>query len=199
MSNRTRSAESVNSTELGHRLRQLRLDRGLSLREVAARTQLSPSFISLLENGETDVAFGRLQRLLAGIEATLADALPAESLGQASSTTSPQHGLEMLAPGISLVTLSPPNSDVTAGLVRVESNAAMQAWTSSTADAWIYVLAGRIRVRYSDGESVLLEPDASLLLLAGRPYKIMNVLAEESRLLRVQPHRRRVPTWLERS
>lgn len=49
---------------LGNRLKTARLRNGLSLAQAAQRASLSIGFISLLENGKTDVTVGRLSRLL---------------------------------------------------------------------------------------------------------------------------------------
>lgn len=48
---------------LGARLRELRLSRGLTLRELATKLEISPSSLSMLENGKCGVALRRLQRL----------------------------------------------------------------------------------------------------------------------------------------
>lgn len=50
--------------ELGDRLRSYRRDAGKTLEEVARGTGLSASFLSLVENGRSDISLGRLGRLL---------------------------------------------------------------------------------------------------------------------------------------
>lgn len=50
--------------DLGTKLRALRTDRGLSIAEVADATGISASFLSLVENGRSDIAIGRLMRLI---------------------------------------------------------------------------------------------------------------------------------------
>jgi transcriptional regulator with XRE-family HTH domain len=48
---------------IGERLRLLRLERGLSLREAAERAGLSRSFVGMVESGTTEIAVSRLIRL----------------------------------------------------------------------------------------------------------------------------------------
>jgi transcriptional regulator with XRE-family HTH domain len=48
---------------LGARLKTLRKAKGLSLKDVADAVKLSPSFLSLLERGETDLSITRFSRL----------------------------------------------------------------------------------------------------------------------------------------
>lgn len=48
---------------VGHILKRMRSQRGMSIRDVAEGSGLSPSFLGALERGETDVAIGRLARI----------------------------------------------------------------------------------------------------------------------------------------
>lgn len=50
---------------VGQILKRLRVRHGLSLREVAEAADLSPSFLSAVERGASDIALGRLARLAA--------------------------------------------------------------------------------------------------------------------------------------
>ena len=50
--------------DLGRRLRELRTSRKLSLAEVAEATSMSPSFLSVVENGQSDITVSRLMRLV---------------------------------------------------------------------------------------------------------------------------------------
>jgi transcriptional regulator with XRE-family HTH domain len=61
---------------VGARLRELRVERGLSLAAVAAATGLSASSLSLTENGKSDITFGRLRRLIDYYGVTFPELLP---------------------------------------------------------------------------------------------------------------------------
>jgi transcriptional regulator with XRE-family HTH domain len=75
---------------LGGRLRQVRLDSGLSLREVARQLGVSPSFVSQLENGKSQPSVATLyslaQLLEVSIDQLFAPAVPAESAADTSAT-----------------------------------------------------------------------------------------------------------------
>ncbi len=61
---------------LGDTLRALRQSRDLSLADVARETQISASFLSLVENGKSDMSLGRLTRLMQFYEISFSDLLP---------------------------------------------------------------------------------------------------------------------------
>ena len=71
-------------TELGPRLRQVREQRGLSVRELARRTQCSPSLISQIERGLTAPSVGMLYALATELRTSLdflfSAAAPADGL-----------------------------------------------------------------------------------------------------------------------
>ena len=63
---------------LGATLRRLRTERGHSLVDVATGTGLSTSFLSLVENGRSDISTGRLYRVAHFLGVGLADLLDME-------------------------------------------------------------------------------------------------------------------------
>jgi transcriptional regulator with XRE-family HTH domain len=60
----TENGSSSSQPALGDALRRARLERRLSLTAVAAATGISASFLSVVENGRSDITVGRLVRLL---------------------------------------------------------------------------------------------------------------------------------------
>jgi transcriptional regulator with XRE-family HTH domain len=63
---------------LANRLRELRAERGLSLAQLARATGISSSFLSLLEQAQSDITIGRLIRLAEFYGVELADLLGGE-------------------------------------------------------------------------------------------------------------------------
>lgn len=57
---------------LGDRLRELRQRHGLTLRELAARAEVSPGLLSQLENGVTDPSLSTLRKLAVVFDAEMA-------------------------------------------------------------------------------------------------------------------------------
>jgi transcriptional regulator with XRE-family HTH domain len=58
---------------LGRGLHRLRLARGLSLADASAEAGVSASFLSVVEQGRSDIAIGRLMRLMAVYGARISD------------------------------------------------------------------------------------------------------------------------------
>ncbi len=56
---------------LGRKLRQLRKQQGLTLRQVAQKAECSPSYLSMVENGKLDPSISRLKRIAEGLGLTI--------------------------------------------------------------------------------------------------------------------------------
>jgi transcriptional regulator with XRE-family HTH domain len=65
----------MHKTELASRLRQLRIQHGLSLAQLARATGISSSFLSLIEQAQSDITVGRLVRLAEFYDIELTDLL----------------------------------------------------------------------------------------------------------------------------
>ncbi len=68
--------QDLNGLAVGERLRQLRRDRGVSLKEVAAGSGMSASFLSLVETGKSDISLARLLGVLRYYGIGLTELLP---------------------------------------------------------------------------------------------------------------------------
>src|SRR5215213_4268611 len=97
--------------QLGRRLRELRNARGLRLSDLASASGLSVSFLSQVEQGQSDIAVGRLMRIAHALEVRLTDlvelpqtpARPLVRAGERAILPAPTEGLtiELLADSLS--------------------------------------------------------------------------------------------------
>lgn len=72
MNDRTEAASAaLGNAELGQRVQVLRKRCGLSLRQLAAQAQVTPSMISLIERGRTSPSITMLQKILAALGSDL--------------------------------------------------------------------------------------------------------------------------------
>jgi len=65
----------MHKTGLAARLKRLRLERGLSLAQLSRATGISSSFLSLVEQAQSDITVGRLIRLAEFYDVELVDLL----------------------------------------------------------------------------------------------------------------------------
>jgi transcriptional regulator with XRE-family HTH domain len=72
----------MNRLDLGTRLRALRAERGLSLSQLEAATQISSSFLSLVESGKSDITISRLVRLADFFDVDLGELVEGSRVGR---------------------------------------------------------------------------------------------------------------------
>lgn len=75
MAARDRDFEKQVATAFGQRLRQVRLERGLTQEQLAEAAGVHPTFVSNLERGYRVPSLATLVRLASAMEKTLADLL----------------------------------------------------------------------------------------------------------------------------
>lgn len=75
------SSEPAGETQLGERLRALRLDRGLSIAQVAESTGLTKGFLSQLERNLTSVSLSALARICSALGVRFGDVLDEPPMG----------------------------------------------------------------------------------------------------------------------
>jgi transcriptional regulator with XRE-family HTH domain len=78
---------------LGKAIKQLRTERGLSQEEVGLRAEIHPTWISHIESGRNNPAWGSVRRIAAALDVKLSDlAALAEELESGPRTKGEQHG-----------------------------------------------------------------------------------------------------------
>src|SRR4051794_185802 len=89
--------------QLGRRLRELRNARGLRLSDLAQASGLSVSFLSQVEQGQSDIAVGRLMRIAHALQVQLTDLVDLPTLrarrlvraGERANLPTPTTGLKI--------------------------------------------------------------------------------------------------------
>lgn len=166
------------------RLRRLRREQGLSIRTLAARCDLSPNTLSLIENGHTSPSVHTLQLLARGLGVALVTffeeekpeyALVYQRAGQRPLLRFANGTLEKLGAGLPplgaepiLVTLDPGQADVQD--------------IRHLGREFIYCLTGKV-ICIVAGQEYPLLPGDSLLFDASAPHRWSNADSNSSRLL----------------
>jgi len=169
--------------ELGRRLRESRLAAGRSLAEVAEATEISPSFLSMVEKGTSDLSIGRLLRLTHYYGVDIADVVYGS--GQADDDaerrrrlTSPAEGLEMQFLVDRPRSLRPSFTTIAPGGGNLEA-------VRNIGDAFVYLLEGELIVEVDDDPPLTLREGDYIYLERERLRRFRNVTDKPARTLSV--------------
>jgi transcriptional regulator with XRE-family HTH domain len=170
---------------LGRRLKALRASRGLSLKEVAAETGLSASFISMVETGRNEITVGRLVTIADFYEVGLSDLIPERDRTQPvvlrrdnrSISESPDRRVrtELLA--------SWNHGDMTGGFVHFDAAAELIELAPHAGPEFVTVLTGQLAIEFSDATSVELREGDSVWFEASRRHRYVNIGDGEAHII----------------
>jgi transcriptional regulator with XRE-family HTH domain len=154
-----RPAAGQADLRIASRLRTLRLRLNLTLRQVAERTGISPSYISQVENGLTRPSVACLQKLTQTYGITVLslyetlDQRPPRLVRRGSGGT-----IEMGDPGVGVTLLSPIDAGIELHLFSLSPGAGSGGAYRHEGDEFMYVLEGRLGVWLDETEYYELEP-----------------------------------------
>ena len=162
----------MEKTDFGRALRDLRRERKLSLRDVSDATGISSSFLSLVENGKSDITIGRLMTLARFFDVHVSDLLPPGSGrdpivirgDERRHFGSPSEGIELYLLG--------PDSErrFLPILVEFEAKSDVAEFVEHEGEEYIYVLEGRVQLAVEGHEPVVLEAGDGAYYRADRPH-----------------------------
>jgi quercetin dioxygenase-like cupin family protein len=161
---------------LGAQLRGIRMQQGLSIADVAKATDISVSFLSLVEKGNSDISIGRLMRLTSFYGVGLADVLPHSDGVNPEVLRSGEHRVLPSEDEHMEVTLL--TNDGTRVmrpiLVRYEPGGGTSEYVRQEGDVFVYVLTGEITIDIGSGEPIVLHAGDTAYLQSGTPRKYEN-------------------------
>jgi transcriptional regulator with XRE-family HTH domain len=170
---------------LGRRLKALRVSRGLSLKQVGARTGLSSSFISMVETGRNELTVGRLVALADFYEVGLGDILPERGMEQPvvlrrddrRAFDSPDRTVrtELLAFWN--------HGEMATGYRRFEVGAELSEVAPQAGPEFVLVLSGELMIDFSDETEVVLREGDSIWFEASRRHRYVNVGDSEAQIV----------------
>jgi transcriptional regulator with XRE-family HTH domain len=169
------------TSSIGARLKRLRTERGLSLRDVAAPSGVSASLLSQLERDLTNPSISTLQRIAGSLHVSIFALLPEDGRPPATVVRPDDRRKLLIQDGqLRYELLSPDASrQMEVWMGRLEPGAQMGSETSSHAsEEFILVLRGRMEMLLG-GEVHLLEEGASIQYDGNIPHRITNAGEEE--------------------
>jgi transcriptional regulator with XRE-family HTH domain len=173
---------------LGIKLRELRLERSLSLKEVAVATGISVSFLSVVENGRSDITIGRLMRLLAFYGASVADLL-ADGNGRDQFVVRKGEEIILQSPaeGVEILLLARDTNRAMMPIMGIhEPGATLTDLRPHNGETFVHMLEGSILVeREGHPPLVLSAGDSAYWRVEGVAPVISTVGPEQARLVAV--------------
>ncbi len=200
--------------EIGARLRKYRLAKGVTISDLAAGAGLSVGFISLVENGKSDLTIGRLTRVLEYFSVNLTDFLredEAELLAPEPENIHEYEAERILTSPSEGVTYrfvpQPPDGQFTVLEVTLEPGATRSEMSFHEGDECVFVLQGQMQLHYGS-RARLLKAGESQYFDGLLPHKFRNPTNRSTRFLAVMgnlrgsrpglssPHRHLIPGQL---
>ena len=178
-------ARDPSPAELGRRIRMLRIARGLTLKDIELRGEISATHVSEIERGRaspTVGALGRIARALGMRPATLVEphVLPEVSVMRATERAA--HRARLGSATVEPVTGPVPGAVLGAQLIVLPAGRAASFRHQHDGEEWATVLAGAAEVRV-DGEPYLLREGDSIHFRAHRRHSYAGRSAAAARLL----------------
>jgi quercetin dioxygenase-like cupin family protein len=170
---------------LGAALRTARHTRGLSLTDVGSATGISTSFLSLVENGKSDITIGRLARLVSFYGVPLADLVPVAPAADPDVVRkAEQRLLPSPAEGIRFLLLTPGTSgSMMPMIVEFEPSAHLAEYGRHKGEEFVHILKGRLELELEGSDPRILKAGDSAYYSAERPHLFRN--ASDSSPLRI--------------
>lgn len=170
------SAGGSRNGDLGRRLRQLRSSRGLSLAEVADATGISPSFLSIVENGQSDITVSRLMRLVHWYGVSIADLLQAPDRSLVRVVRAGEsRSIELSDERIKIQMLTPDGQHAMMPVINVYGEGGGMAESAQhEGEEFVYVLSGAIALEIGDEDPIVLSSGDSAYYRAEAPHSFRN-------------------------
>lgn len=164
------------STLVGQALRTLRQARNLTIAEVAKATDISPSFLSLVENNKSDITIGRVTRLVQFYGASLTDLLP-DGHGTDADIVRAGEGRNLRSPGegMDIFMLTPDNDrTMVPMLLEFEPGGGRKEYGKHAGEEFVYVIDGELLLELEGRELRRLKAGDSAYYPGECPHRWSN-------------------------
>ncbi len=166
---------------VGPRLRRLRIQRGLSLAEVASAAGISIGFLSALERSQMSVSVGTLRRLARFYRTNILDFFDATEMN-ARLVRPPQRKVLDAGPGVRMELLAWGNTVMEPHLFRIAPGAGSGESYAHEGEEFLFVLRGELQIAL-DGEEYHLQRGDSFYFESAMPHHWKNPGRAETWLL----------------
>lgn len=168
--------QDLNGLAVGERLRHLRRERGVSLKEVAAGSGMSASFLSLVETGKSDISLARLLAVLRYYGIGLTELLP-DTEPPKAKVVHPKTRPHVNFPGegLDVYLLTPDTNRTFAPMMAVIKPFGKPAeFSQHPGQEFFLVLEGEVRFTLQQTEPVVMRAGDSIYYDSERKHMVEN-------------------------
>jgi transcriptional regulator with XRE-family HTH domain len=167
----------------GQRIRRLRTDRRLSLREASRRAGISVSFLSAIERGAARASVATLQRLTGAYGVTVMDLFePAQGVGR-QIRPGQRPVLDLDGAGVRIEQLSVGSETLEPQLFVLAADSSSEGRYAHAGEEFVFVLDGEVTFWVGENERYRLDAGDSLTFPSTIPHRWRNRADGETRLL----------------
>jgi transcriptional regulator with XRE-family HTH domain len=175
---------NMNGLELGRRVKQLRLQKGMTLKEIESKVGVSATHVSEVERGKTSPTVGALCKIAAalGVNASYLIDFP---LGREVSVTRPGIRPVLTVKNVSaeILTREQPYADISLLLVTLQPDMEERfVREARPGDKFLHVIDGLVEVVVGE-KTFLLKRGDSLHFKASQPQELQNMGDKPCRIL----------------
>ena len=165
-----------NESTIGARIRRLRRSRGVSIRQVATLTGLSPSYVSSVERALSNPSIASLHKLAAALGTNVPTLLGERPDPTASPLVRPpdRRTLKMEVPGVVFENLAMVETDLQSILVTVAPEAGSQGTYRHEGEEFLYMLEGELEFTLDELYTYLVQAGDALTFQSDRPHRWWN-------------------------
>jgi transcriptional regulator with XRE-family HTH domain len=178
---------------IGSKLRSLRKDRELSLKQVAHRIGCSPSYLSMVENDKLDPSASRLKRIVDALGSTIIELFSEESNGEEVVLRKEERqrvavrGSKLV---IEILVRQGPGKNIDARLAIVSPGGGSEGDYSHTGEEFGYIVKGTLELTV-DGATHILNEGDTFYFDSTRAHRFRNTSDETVEVLWVN----HPPSW----
>jgi transcriptional regulator with XRE-family HTH domain len=176
----TAAYQDLNGLAVGERLRHLRRERGVSLKEVATGSGMSASFLSLVETGKSDISLARLLGVLRYYGIGLTELLPGAEPPNAK-VVHPETRPHVNFPGegLDVYLLTPDTKRTFAPMIAVIRPFGKPAeFSQHPGQEFFLVLEGEVRFTLTQAEPILMREGDSIYYDSERKHVVENATGD---------------------
>jgi DNA-binding transcriptional MerR regulator/quercetin dioxygenase-like cupin family protein len=177
-------SEATALQTIGRRLRDLRIRKGLSLRELAGRTGLSSSYISSIERSLSSPSVASMSKIAAELD-TNVPALLGDSgrIPVSSPVVRADARRVMSAEGVEIEDLSTPTGNLEPLLMTVRSGAGSEGSYCHEGEEFLYMMSGSLEITLGGTEHHVLHTGDAMTFDSMRPHQWHNPDREDAVIL----------------